>query len=190
VNGDNTISPDDRVILGTPFPDFTYGITNTFTYKGFDFSFLIQGVQGGKIIDGNMNYNETLRTTAAYLENRWVSPSFPGDGKTTFDKTTSGGDLCLTDYVMQDASYTALRDLTLGYKVPDLVAKSIKMSSIRVYFSASNLFYLIAPGYKGINPETRFTSGPYSSAFPLVSGYQRGTFPLSRSFIFGVDINF
>ena len=189
-NGDNTINPDDRIILGTPFPDFTYGITNTFTYKGFDFSFLIQGVQGGKIIDGNMNYNETLRTMAAYLENRWVSPTFPGDGKTTFDKTTSGGDLCLTDYVMQDASYTALRDLTFGYKVPDNISKSIKMSSVRVYFSASNLFYLMAPAYKGVNPETRFTTGPYSSAFPLVSGYQRGTFPLTRSFIFGVDINF
>jgi TonB-linked SusC/RagA family outer membrane protein len=189
-NGDNTINPDDRVILGTPFPDFNWGITNTFTYVGFDLSFLFQGVQGGKIIDGNMNYNETLRTTASYLANRWVSPSFPGDGKTTFDKTTSGGDLCLTDYVMQDASYAALRDLTLGYKVPDRISKSIQLSSLRFYFSASNLVYLMGSDYKGINPETRMTTGPYSSAFPLVSGYQRGTFPLTRSFIFGVDINF
>jgi TonB-linked SusC/RagA family outer membrane protein len=189
-NGDNTISPDDRIILGTPFPDFNWGITNTFTYIGFDLSFLFQGVQGGKIIDGNMNYNETLRTTASYLANRWVSPSFPGDGNTTFDKTTSGGDLCLTDYVMQDASYAALRDLTLGYKVPDRISKSIKLSSLRFYFSASNLVYLMGSDYKGVNPETRMTSGPYSSAFPLVSGYQRGTFPLTRSFIFGVDINF
>ncbi len=189
-NGDNTINPDDRVILGSPFPDFTYGITNTVNYKGFDLSFLIQGVQGGKIIDGNMNYNETLRSTASYLANRWVSPSFPGDGKTTFDKTTSGGDLCLTDYVMQDASYVALRDLTFGYKVPDRISKSINLSSIRVYSSASNLFYVMGSDYKGINPETRRTSGQYSSAFPLVSGYQRGTFPLTRSLIFGVDINF
>jgi TonB-linked SusC/RagA family outer membrane protein len=189
-NGDNTIDPNDRVILGTPFPDFTYGITNTFSYKGFDLSFLIQGVQGGKIIDGNMNYNETLRTTAAYLANRWVSPSFPGDSKTTFDKTTSGGDLCLTDYVMQDASYAALRDMTLGYKVPDRISKLLRMSSVRIYCSASNLVYLMGSDYKGINPETRFTNGPYSSAFPLVSGYQRGTFPLSRSFIMGIDINF
>jgi hypothetical protein len=137
-----------------------------------------------------MNYNETLRTTAAYLANRWVSPSFPGDSKTTFDKTTSGGDLCLTDYVMQDASYAALRDMTLGYKVPDRISKLLKMSSVRIYCSASNLVYLMGSDYKGINPETRFTNGPYSSAFPLVSGYQRGTFPLSRSFIMGIDINF
>ncbi len=189
-NGDNTINPDDRIILGSPFPDFTYGITNLFTYRDFDLSFLIQGVQGGKIIDGNMNYNETLRTVANYLENRWVSPSFPGDSKTTFDKTTSGGDLCLTDYVMQDASYLSLRDLTFGYKLPDVISKKIKLSSIRAYFSATNLFYLMGSDYKGVNPEARFTSGPYSDAFPLVGGYQRGTYPLTKSFILGVDINF
>jgi len=190
VNGDNAINPDDRVVLGTPFPDFTYGITNTFNYKGFDLSFMFQGVQGGKLIDGNMNYNETLRTVETYLANRWVSPSFPGDGKTTFDKNTSGGDLLLTDYVMQDASYCALRDLTLGYKVPDKISKKAKLSSLRVYFSASNIIYLMGSDYRGVNPEARFITGPYSSAFPLVSGYQRGTYPLSRSYIFGIDINF
>ncbi|MEI6275088.1 MAG: TonB-dependent receptor [Prolixibacteraceae bacterium] len=189
-NGDNTIDPNDRVILGSPFPDFTWGITNTFTYRGFDFSFMVQGVQGGKIIDGNMNYNETLRTTANYLANRWVSPSFPGDGKTTFDKTTSGGDLCLTDYVMQDASYFAFRDVTLGYQVPDQIIKKFKLSSVRAYCTAANLLYFMAADFKGVNPEARFTTGPYSKAFPLVSGYQRGTFPLTRSFVLGVDINF
>jgi len=189
-NGDNTIDPNDRVVLGTPFPDYTYGITNTFNFFNFDLSILIQGVKGGKIIDGNMTNNASLRTTAAYLVNRWVSPSFPGDGNTTFDKTTSGGDLELTDYVMQDASYASFRDITLGYMVPEKISKRFKLNSLRAYFSASNLFYFMAPGYKGINPETRKTTGPYSSAFPLVSGFQDGTFPLSRSFIIGVDINF
>jgi TonB-linked SusC/RagA family outer membrane protein len=190
INGDNTINPDDRMILGTPFPDFTWGLTNTFTYHGFDFSFLIQGSQGGKIIDGNMNYNETLRTMASYLKNRWVSPSFPGDGKTTFDKNTSGGDLMLTDYVLQDASYTAFRDITLGYEVPGRFTKKIKLSSVRAYCSAINLIYLMGSDYKGVNPEARFTNGPYSEAFPLVAGYQRGTYPLTRSFVLGVDITF
>jgi TonB-dependent starch-binding outer membrane protein SusC len=189
-NGDNAINPDDRVVLGTPFPDFTWGMTNTFSYKGFDFSFLIQGVQGGKIIDGNMNYNETLRTVAAYVANRWVSPSFPGDGKTTFDKTTSGGDLELTDYVMQNASYIAFRDFTLGYQVPARIAKSLKLGSIRAYCTATNLFYIMGSDYKGVNPEARFTTGPYSKAFPLVAGYQRGTYPLTKAFTLGIDVNF
>ena len=189
-NGDNAIDPLDRVILGTPFPDFTYGITNTFAYKGFDLSFLIQGVQGGKLIDGNYNYNESLRINKAYTANRWVSPSFPGDGKTTYDKTTSGGDLELTDYVMKDASYCAMRDFTFGYKLGNKLVKSIGLSQFRLYFSASNLFYIMGKNYTGINPEARMNTGPYSSAFPLVDGYQRGSFPLNRTYTLGVDINF
>ena len=189
-NGDNTIDPLDRVILGSPFPDFTYGITNTFTFKGFDLSFLIQGVQGGKLIDGNMKYNESVRLNKAYTANRWISPSFPGDGKTTYDKTTAPGDLLLTDYAIKDASYCAMRDFTLGYKIPLKIVKSIGLSQVRFYCSATNLFYIMGSNYNGINPEARNNTGPYSSAFPLVDGYQRGSFPLNRTFTVGADINF
>jgi TonB-linked SusC/RagA family outer membrane protein len=190
INGDNKLDPNDRVILGSPFPDFTYGITNTFTFIGFDLSFLIQGVKGGKLIDGNLNYNENLRLNTAYTNNRYVSPMFPGDGKTVYSNTTSGSDLLLTDYAIQDGSYAALRDFTFGYTVPDKIVKLLKLNQFRAYFSAQNLIYLMAPGYKGVNPEARRTSGPYSSAFPLVDGYQRGVFPLNRTYTVGVDINF
>ena len=103
---------------------------------------------------------------------------------------TSGGDLELTDYVMQDASYIAFRDFTLGYQVPVRIAKSLKLSSIRAYCTATNLFYIMGSDYKGVNPEARFTTGPYSKAFPLVSGYQRGTYPLTKAFTLGIDVNF
>jgi len=189
-NGDNKIDPNDRVVLGTPFPDFTYGITNTFSYSNFDLSFLIQGSQGGKLIDGNLNYNEGLRSNVAYITNRWVSPSFPGDGKTVYSNTTSGGDLLLTDYALQDASYAALRDCTFGYSLPLKIVKSLGLSKFRAYFSGQNLVYLMGYNYKGINPEARMNTGPYSSAFPLVAGYQRGSFPLNRTYTLGIDINF
>ncbi|MEI8272001.1 MAG: TonB-dependent receptor [Paludibacter sp.] len=190
LNGDGNITPDDRTFIGSPFPDFTYGITNTFTYKGFELSFLFQGVKGGELIDGNMNYNETLRSTAAYLANRWVSPMFPGDGMTTYDKNTSGGDLLLTSHGLQDASYLAMRDCTFGYALPDKIVRSFGLSKFRLYFSGNNLLYFMASSYKGINPEARMTTGPYSSSFPLVDGYQRGSFPLNRTYTLGLDINF
>lgn len=189
-NGDNKIDPSDRVVIGKPFPDFTYGITNTFTYNDFDLSFLIQGVQGVQLIDGNLNYNENLRYNTAYTNNRYVSPMFPGDSKTVYSNTTSGSDLLLTDYAIQDGSYAALRDFTFGYKIPQKIVKSLKINQFRAYFSAQNLIYLMSPGYKGVNPEARRTSGPYSNAYPLVDGYQRGVFPLNRTFTLGVDINF
>lgn len=189
-NGDNKIDPEDRVVLGSPFPDFTYGITNTFLYKDFDLSFLIQGVHGGQLIDGNLNYNENLRLNKAYTKNRFVSPMFPGDGKTVYSNTTSGSDLLLTDYAIKDGSYAALRDFTFGYTVPTSIVKKLKISQIRAYFSAQNMIYLMAPGYNGVNPEARRNSGPYSSDFPLVDGYQRGVFPLNRTYTIGFDINF
>ena len=189
-NGDNKIDPSDRVVIGKPFPDFTYGITNTFTYNDFDLSFLIQGVQGVQLIDGNLNYNENLRYNTAYTNNRYVSPMFPGDSKTVYSNTTSGSDLLLTDYAIQDGSYAALRDFTFGYKIPQKIVKSLKINQFRAYFSAQNLIYLMSPGYKGVNPEARRTSGPYSNAYPLVDGYQRGVFPLNRTFTLCVDINF
>ncbi len=187
-NGDNKLDADDRVVLGSPFPDFTWGITNTFTYKHFDLSFLFQGVQGNKIINGNINYNEQLRLNKAYTKNRYVSPMFPGNGKTVYSTTTAGGDLMLSDYCIEDGSYVALRDFSLGYKIPNSLARVLRIGDVRVYFSAQNLIYIMASDYRGINPEARKTTGNYSS--PLVDGYQRGAFPLNRTFTLGIDFTF
>lgn len=189
INGDNKLDTEDRVVLGSPFPDFTWGITNTITYKNFDLSFLIQGVQGIDIINGNINYNEQLRYNTAYTTNRYVSPMFPGDGKTVYSNTTSGGDLMLSDYCIEDGSYAAIRDFSVGYKVPSSFAKAMKISELRAYFSGQNLMYIMASNYRGINPEARKTSGS-SYGSPLVDGYQRGAFPLNRTFTVGVDITF
>jgi len=188
VNGDNKIDSDDRVVIGNPFPDFTWGITNTLIYKGFDLSFLFQGVHGLDVIDGNMNYNETLRTNTAYTDNRFVSPMFPGDGKTVYGTNTPGKALLLSDYAVQDGSYAALRDITLGFTAPKEYAKKIKINSFRVYISAQNPLYIMARGYNGVNPEARRTSGTYNN--PLIDGYQRGVYPINRTYTAGVDITF
>lgn len=188
-NGDNKLDADDRVVLGSPFPDFTWGLTNTVTFKNFDLSFLFQGVQGVDIINGNCNYNEQLRYNKAYTNNRYVSPMFPGDGKTVYSNTTAGGDLMLSDYAIEDGSYIALRDLSIGYTLPSSLAKAMKISSLRAYFSGQNLMYLMGSNYRGINPEARRTSGS-SYGSPLVDGYQRGAYPLNRTFTIGVDVTF
>lgn len=187
-NGDNRLDPDDRVVLGDPFPDFIWGITNIINFRNFDLSFLIEGVQGTDIINGNANYNEQLRFNKAYTKNRYVSPMFPGDGKTVYSNTTPGSDLMLTDYCIEDGSYVAFRDLTLGYTVPQSAIRYLKINNLRVFFSCQNLFYLMASEYRGINPEARRTSGQYNS--PLIDGYQRGAFPLNRTFTVGIDITF
>lgn len=186
VNGDNVIDANDRTVIGNPYPKFTWGITNSFNYKSFDLSFTFQGVQGGNLINGDRNYNESRRYIKEYTENRWISPANSGDGKTPY--STIGYNWMLTDYAVEDASYVALREVLLGYTVSSKLAKKVGLSGLRVYASAQNLLFFFPSGYKGLNPEARSASSFYAS--PLIDGYQRGGFPTSRSFLFGIDINF
>lgn len=186
VNGDKVIDANDRIITGSPYPDFIWGITNNFTYKAFDLSFLFQGSQGGELVNGDPNYNETKRYNKNYNKDRWLSPMFPGDGKTPY--STVGFNWMLTDYVIEDASYYVLREVIVGYTLPEKLAKAAKLTAMRVYFSGQNLFFHNASGYRGINTEARFTSGPYAT--PLVDGYQRGSFPTPKTILFGIDVNF
>lgn len=186
VNGDKIIDNNDRTIIGNPYPDFIWGMTNNFTYKAFDLGFSFQGSQGGQLINGDPNYNETKRTNLNYTENRWVSAMFPGDGKTPFE--TSGFNWMLTDYVVEDASYIALRDITIGFTMPEEFAKKCLVNGMRLYFSGQNMYFYTPSNYRGINTEGRSNNGPYSST--LIDGYQRGAFPIPKTVVFGLDINF
>ena len=185
VNGDNVIDNKDRTVIGSPYPDFTWGMTNTITYGAFDFTFTFQGVQGGQLINGDPNYDEVKKLVRPYSNNRWISEMYPGDGKTpAYNKAAFNW--MLTDYIVEDASYYALREANLGYKFPENKIKFAK--TLRIYLSAQNLYFHSAKSYRGINPESRFTSGPYGSA--LLGGYQRGGFPIPRTLVFGVDVTF
>lgn len=187
VNGDNVIDIKDRTVLGNPYPDFTWGLTNTLKYKGIDLSILIQGSQGGQLINGDAFYNETKKFNKHFNNsNRWVSAANPGDGKTPY--YTNGEDWMLTDFVIEDASYAALRNVILGYTLPRKLAGKAKISQLRFYASADNVFYIMGKGYRGINPEARSTNSQYAT--PLMDGYQRGAFPISRTFTLGIDVNF
>lgn len=186
IDGNGILDVNDRTVIGNPYPDFIWGITNNFTFKDFDLSFFFQGVKGGSVITGDANYNETKRYNKNYNTNRWVSPMFPGDGQTPY--STLGYNWMLTDYVVEDASYYALRELLIGYTLPEKIAKKAGLSSMRLYLSGQNLFYQKAAGFRGLNPEARNTSSQYST--PLVDGYQRGAFPVQRTYLFGIDFNF
>ncbi len=185
-NGDKKLDANDRVVLGSPFPDFTWGVTNTFKYKNFDLNILFQGVQGVDIVNGDIYYNEFKKYERTYVKNRWVSPSNPGDGKTPY--FTNGMTVMLTDYCVEDGSYIALRDVTLGYTLPKKAAEKIYLKGLRAYFAAQNLLYFFASDYRGLNPEAMSNTGTYSS--PLMSGYQRGAFPIQRTFSVGLELNF
>lgn len=186
INNDGVLDDNDRVALGDPYPSFTWGMTNSFRIGNFDITILLQGVQGVTVLNGDVFYNESHKYNKAYLKDRWVSDSYRGDGKTPYGKT--GYNLMLTDYPLQDASYLCVRDVTIGYTFPKRIASKLHLGGLRLYVTGTNLAYLWSDDYKGVNPESRFTSSQYES--PLISGYQRGGFPLTSTVTFGIDLNF
>jgi TonB-linked SusC/RagA family outer membrane protein len=188
INGDNIIDLNDRTVIGNPYPDFTWGITNNFTFHGFDLSFTFQGVQGGQLMNGDGFYNEARKYNRSFNTNRWISPANPGDGKTPYFTNGYTNAWTQSDYLITSASYWALREVIAGYSLPIKSMKRLKLSSARIYASLQNVYYHFPKGYVGLNPEGRSTAGLYAS--PLLDGYQRGAFPINRAVLIGLDLNF
>ena len=186
INDDGLINEDDRTVIGDPYADFTWGMTNTFEYKGFDLSFSLQGVHGIEMYQGDTGYNESKRQVLSYSKNHWISPANPGDGKTPYENF--GVQWVWTDFGVDDASYVALRDITLGYTLDDKWVKKIGLNQFRMYFTGQNLLYLTAKSFRGLNPESRRSSGTYSNS--LVTGYDRGGYPVPKTMVLGFDIKF
>lgn len=179
-NGDGVISPDDRVLSGHPNPDYIWGITNTFTWKGFDLSGLIQGQWGGKIYS---TFGRAMdRTGQGFVDNtlgfhrdRWRSPSDPGAGDRG-KSYSSFGRIKNTDW-LYDNDYWRIRNITLGYNLGGVMNTNL-ISGARVYVTAENYFGKdkYAGGY---NPEAVNNAGD-----------DYGAFPLAKSIIFGLNFNF
>lgn len=180
------INDDDLQAIGNPFPDFTWGLTNQFLYKGFDLSFLFQGAQGLDVWNGDGYYKESVKYNKHYVTGRYVDENNIGDGQTPFEQ--NGLTHMSTDYMVQDASYLALKDLSIGYKFDKNQMSKIGVTSLRLYASFQNLWFLTNSEYKGINVEARSTSSQYES--PLIQGYQRGAFPTQRTYNFGLELVF
>ena len=193
VDGDQVITADDRTILGNNDPSFTWGMTNTFMYKNFDLSFVLQGVHGRDVLhlakrfyenlEGNQNQ---MRTTL----DRWRSESNPGDGwMPRANAATTGQNNAVSSRWIEDASFVRINNLTLGYTLPKAFAQKCTMQNARLYFSVQNLATFT--GYSGYNPEASFRQddeGDVSAR--LARGTDYGRYPLNRTFTFGVNVTF
>ncbi len=186
VNGDGLINAEDRTVLGNYLPDFTFGITNTFSYKNVALSFLIQGVEGSEVLNltrrhmgnGEANYN-------SYREwvNRWVSESNPGNGEIPrANRQTGNSNNRPSNYQVEDASYIRLRNVTLAYTFPQNVLGNT-FSGLRIAVTGTNLF--TSTDYLGYNPEVNNIEDNVN-----VQGEDYGAYPLSRIISFSVNASF
>jgi len=173
LNGDGIIDPDDRTILGSPYPDVIWSVTNTVKYKNFDFSFMFQGSHGAEVRNISSQYIKN-----EFSSNQDYTSDFPDADLVTLRIFTSDD--------IQDASYVALRNLNIGYSLPAQLLSSTGIQRARFYVSGQNLMYLMASGYEGYNPE----GIDQGLGNPLTYGYQRGPAPIYRSFSIGVNLDF
>jgi TonB-linked SusC/RagA family outer membrane protein len=179
LNGDGVINAADRAFIGKPNPNFTFGITNTLNYKGFDLSFFINGAQGNQIY----NQNRYLLESALYgsfsggtiVLNRWTGPGTSNDVPRAIDSDPNRN-LRVSSHFVEDGSFIRLKNVTFGYTLPQSLLSRISSKQIRLYVTGQNLLTLTH--YTGFDPEVS------------ASGVDLGIYPQARVFTGGVNIGF
>jgi TonB-linked SusC/RagA family outer membrane protein len=187
VNGDGVINTQDIGVIGNPFPNFTYGLQNTFGYKAFSLAVTLQGSQGNDILYGGDRYtfNAPGGTNARQeMQNRWRSPENPGDGKTPLATTAGSLRTQFNSYFVHDASFLRIRNVTLRYNVPTNWAKTARLQSAAVYTSIQNLYTFTK--YFGYNPE----ANNYGNSTTPTYGVDQGAYPMTRTLTLGVQLGF
>ncbi|MGH1432945.1 MAG: SusC/RagA family TonB-linked outer membrane protein [Lewinella sp.] len=184
---DNTRTVEDGgdlVKIGQNTPDFYWGLNSQVTYKDFDLSLQIQGAQGGDVFNIDEIY--------------WRS-EFGGRLRSSFDADSDGiadhngqhytQSRNQLDAQIQDASYIALRNFTVGYTFNSGLTSKAGLSSVRVYAAGTNLLYLMGDNYTSLNPEgVEITQSDYLG--PTTYGVQVGASPVVKSLTLGLNVNF
>lgn len=173
LNADGQINADDRTFIGNPIPKVSYGFSFNGSYKNFDISFLFQGVEG---VD---RYNNSRQVTGYSIKmplnsSDLILDAWNGEGtsntipRVTFNANGGGQ---MSSAFIEDASYLRLKNLEIGYT---LDSKMLGSAQMRIYLSGQNIW--TATKYTGLDPES-------------TSLIDMGTYPQSKSFLFGLKLN-
>jgi TonB-linked SusC/RagA family outer membrane protein len=178
VNGDGTINGDDRTYIGSPIPDFVFGLSFDFLYKGWDLSIGLQGQYGNEIFNGKNVVRPDPYNFEQHVWDRWN-----GEGSSNSEPRPSYGgyNYLPSDRFIHDGSFIRLRSLILGYTLPEKVADKLKMDNTRFYIKANNL--LTFTKYTGYTPEI-------GSFDVLSNGIDRGIYPIPRVVSIGFNTKF
>lgn len=181
VSGDGSFTTAaDRAIIGNAQPDFIYGITNNISWKGFDLSVLLQGVQGNQIINSNRQTLEMFtgqqNASITALE-RWTETN-PG---TTIPRAKLDPAPIFSDRFVESGSFFRVKNINLSYTLPKALVAKANLTSVDLFVSAQNL--LTFTKYTGFDPEV--TSG--SNVSP---GTDSGIYPVAKTFNAGLRISF
>jgi TonB-linked SusC/RagA family outer membrane protein len=185
-NGESTFTPteEDRTVIGDANADFIYGFSNSFSFKGFDLSVLLEGSYGNDILNATRieleGMSDPKNQSIAVLD-RWRQP---GDvtniPRASFGNTDNSR---VSTRFIEDASYVRFKAVTLGYEFPKLITDKLSIKSLRLYATGENLFTFT--NYTGLDPEVNAFGGSNT-----VRGIDFGTYPQTRTILFGASIKF
>ena len=178
VNGDGKISDDDKTNIGNGTPDWTFGLTLNAAWKGFDFMMFWQGTAGNEVFDATRRVDIASSNLASWYFGRWT-----GDGTSNKYPIWVNNDTenwKSSDLYVHDGSYFRLKNIELGYTIPQTLTKKIFISRLRLYVAAENL--LTFTKYWGFDPE--ISSGGTSL------GIDYGVYPQPRTYRVGVNVSF
>lgn len=180
LNKDGKITSTDRTYIGDPNPDFIFGLTNTFSWKDLSLSVFLQGSYGNDVYNASRIETEGMydgKNQSTRVLSRWRIP-----GQIT-DIPRANYNIENSTYFVEDGSYLRVKDITLSYNIRANVLKKLGVSRLQPYFTATNL--LTWTKYKGMDPEVNQFGNSGS-----VQGIDWGTYPHSKSFVFGINIEF
>lgn len=186
VNGDGRITPDDRVFLGNPVPDFTGGMNFTLGYKGFDLSAYLYTSIGNEIWNQSRWFTDFFQTfEGAAISRRLFDAWTPQNLNATIPQVERVSNFSTSDvansFYVEDGSYLRLQNLTLGYSAPASILQKLKMERARVFASVNNLFTIT--GYEGLDPAV-------GGDADLTFGIDVGNYPVTRGWTFGLNLSF
>jgi TonB-linked SusC/RagA family outer membrane protein len=191
LNDDGVINSLDQGEMGNPYPDFTYGMTNTISWKNLSLSVSLYGSYGNEILNlaavGILNKRGNRVGQLATQLNYWKTEGEPGDGKAPRPNDAStGGNREISQHYMDTGSFLRINNLRLNYDVPvSAIRRLINVNSLQaqLYFNITNL-------YTFTNNETCFNPDVSNSTASLTPGVSYSDYPLPRTYLLGINIRF
>lgn len=185
-NGDGTVTADDRTFLGNPNPKFSYGLNLGLTFKQFDFSVFLYGVQGSQIwnnvrwwTDFYPSFGGPKSQTALY--NSWTPDHHNAKAPIQENAGSFSTNAVPTSYYVENGSYLRAKNMQLGYTFDPGLLQKVHVDRLRLYLQAANLFTITK--YSGLDPEI---GGSGVTDY----GIDEGTYPSQKEYLIGVNLSF
>lgn len=182
-DGNGIVNAEDKVILGNPIPDFSYGLNLNLAYKDFDLTMFFQGVAGNEIFN-QMKYTyyfDYSNNCVTDVLNAWSETNKNTNIPIMKTANTNGGNSLPSEFYIEDGAYFRCKNLQIGYTLPKKVLDKLSFTNLRFYVGVQNLFTIT--GYSGYDPEV-------SSNVLFSRGIDNSSYPNARTYTFGFNASF